>query len=461
MTTTPLDLNSDDTIDPNDPYIKAAKEAKIREDARRKGKRSTGGRPETTPLNYRNPSRNKKPSATIQKNNGYKVKPRTTGGRPTAVRDLKNSKQKSIEYQKIKAIKDAYINAENRVTALAEDYANGITVTNSEYQQAVANLKLAKQKYDTVVPQKVTANDKFNPLRDLSPSEKAKQNSVKATPTLPTGGVKIDWKNAFDYVDNNTIFKANNSTTPIAFIGGANGQYIGNSGTNANSALNAQSPIAFDNARSRIIQQYMNKPGGLVELKKMLNAHGLYQSPQEGAGSVSLGESYDIKFQAALTFALQTVTGFNVAAYSQNPNQSLLSFEDGVKAINLKYGGGGTASTTRRVTHQKFTADQFDVAVDQLFQQTVGRGATKDELSNVVKLLQQYEKKHPDITVTHTSANGNMTVNQRGGVDQGTVDSIMQKAALNNPNAEGYTKGSKYVGWVNDIIMDPMQLGGM
>jgi hypothetical protein len=461
MTTTPLDLNSDDTIDPNDPYIKAAKEEATRKAARKSKLRTTGGRPQAARDNWKSPNYGKRSKSKLQKG-VYKVQPRTTGGRPTTPVDWKNSKQKSIEYHRIKAIKDAYINAENRVKKLAEDYANGVAVTNSEYQQAVANLKLAKQKYDTAVPPKSTSVKKFNPSVDLSPSETAKNNSVKATPTLPTDGVKIDWKNAFDpQADGSITFKLNNTLTPIAFIGGTNGQYIGNYGTNANSALNPASPIAFDNARSRIIQQYMNKPGGLVELKKMLNAHGLYGSPQQGTSSLSLGESPDAAFQSAMTLALQTITGLNAAAYSQNPNQSLLSFEDGVKAINLKYGGGGAASTNRTVRHVKFTEDQFDVAVDQLFQQTVGRGATKDELSNVVKLLQQYEKKHPDITVTHTSASGNTTVNTRGGVDQGTVDSIMQKAALNNPNAEGYTKGSKYVGWVNDIIMDPMQLGGM
>ena len=436
MTTTPLDLNSDDTIDPNDPYIKAAIEKATKTAAQKKKTRYP--RADDWYAKHGSPNKRKKSSVTIQKNNGYKVEPRTTGGRPTAARDWRNSKKDSIEYYRIKAIKDAYINAEKKVTALAEEYAYGGTVTNSEYQQAVANLKLAKQKYDTEVPQKVTANDKFNPLRDMSPSEKAKQNSVKATPTLPTGGVKIDWKNAFNpQADGSILFASNSTIEPIAFIGGVNGQYIGNSGPNAIPNLSPGSPIGFDNARARIIKEYMNKPGGLTELKKILNQHGFYHSAQEATTSLSWGEGVDNQLQWAMGNALQYITSVNASAYSQNPNQSILSFADGIKSVNLKYGGGGggTASTTRRVTHQKFTADQFDVAVDQLFQQTVGRGATKDELSNVVKLLQQYEKKHPDITVTHTSASGNMTVNQRGGVDQGTVDSIMQKAALNNPNA--------------------------
>jgi len=93
-----------------------------------------------------------------------------------------------------------------------------------------------------------------------------------------------------------------------------------------------------------------------------------------------------------------------------------------------------------------------------LFQQTVGRGATEEELADFVGKLQSYEKKNPQKTVSVTSGNTTKTT-QSGGVSADIMQSMMRDEALANPEAENYNKATKYLSYFMEALDNPIELG--
>jgi hypothetical protein len=249
----------------------------------------------------------------------------------------------------------------------------------------------------------------------------------------------------------------------IAFIGdNITGKYLPSTITSMGAA--AGSPISMDEAIQKIITEKMSKPGGIKELKALLDQKQMYSNPQSAANSMAQTDAPDPLFSQALANALIYATAANSAlAATQTGTPKILSLDAYLANApstgsysSSSYGSGG--GTQRSVVHQKFKPEEFEIAIDQLFQQTVGRGASEDELNDFVTKLQKYEKKNPQVTVSKKSGN-TTTQTQSGGVDSNTMQGIMRDEALANPEAEGYNKATKYMSYFMDALNSPIELG--
>jgi hypothetical protein len=265
--------------------------------------------------------------------------------------------------------------------------------------------------------------------------------------------INQDW---FSWTGNKT------QSTPIAFIGdNTTGKYLPS--TSSTLGLDAGSPLDMNEAIGKIIMDYNKKPGGIESLKTLLNEKQMYANPKSGAMSLAQGSAFDPFFNQALQTALMYATASNAQlAATQGANPKILSFDQFMANApttgsydSSSFGGGGTK---RQVVHQKFKPEEFEIAIDQLFQQTVGRGASEDELNDFVSKLQAYEKKNPQVTVSKTSGN-TTTQTQSGGVDSNTMQSMMRDSALANPEAEGYNKATKYLDYFMNALKSPIELG--
>jgi len=251
----------------------------------------------------------------------------------------------------------------------------------------------------------------------------------------------------------------------IALIGDATGKYLPNTITTLGAAPG--SPISIDEAKNTIIAKAQAKPGGIAELKKQFDAKEYYVNAIKGKDSIALGDAPDPYFYDALETALTYATMYNIeqaAGQGNVTNPKILSFEafllqapkSGMYSSTSFGGGSGGRQTT--ITHQKFKPEDFDVAIDQLFQQTVGRGATEEELNEFVSKLQAYENKNPEKSVSIKS--GDTTrITRSGGVSGDIIQSMMRDEALANPEAEQYNKATKYLSYFMEALDNPIELG--
>jgi hypothetical protein len=249
----------------------------------------------------------------------------------------------------------------------------------------------------------------------------------------------------------------------IAFIGdNVTGKYLPS--TSATAGMAAGSPLEINEAISKIIADNNKKPGGIEALKALLNDKQMYANPKNAANSISQGAAFDPFFTQALQTALIYATASNAQlAANQGPNPKILSFDQFLANASAtgSYNStsfGGSGGTQRTVVHQKFKPEEFEIAIDQLFQQTVGRGASEEELNDFVSKLQAYEKKNPQVTVDKKSGN-TTTRTTSGGVDSATMQSMMRDEALAKPEAEGYNKSTKYLDYFMDALNSPIELG--
>lgn len=250
----------------------------------------------------------------------------------------------------------------------------------------------------------------------------------------------------------------------ISLIGDRTGRYIPTSSTAEGIAKG--SPLTRDEAIAKIITEAIAKPGGILALKQQLDEKQMYGSAELGKRSLSVGDSLDGNFYGALSNALDAATSANASLAAQQgnvTNPKIYSFEQFLLEApksgaynSSSYGGGGGTRTT--ITHQKFSPEDFDIAIDQLFQQTVGRGATDQELKEFVTKLQAYEQKNPQKTVSVTSGNTTKTT-QSGGVSADIMQSMMRDQALANPEAEQYNKATKYLSYFMEALDNPIELG--
>jgi hypothetical protein len=306
-------------------------------------------------------------------------------------------------------------------------------------------------------------NTQVNINTNVRPTSGFNFTTAGGTPTNlsgnPFGPGMIQYNQGLD------AFQWNNNIAGefgIAFIGdNLTGKYLPSSMTTG--GMTPGSPLEMDEAIGKILADYNSKPGGIEALKSLLNEKQMYSNPKIAAGSIGQGAAFDPNFQTAIRTALIYATAANAQlAASQGSNAKILSFDQFLANASATgsysssaFGGGGTQRT---VVHRKFKPEEFEIAIDQLFQQTVGRGASEEELNDFVSKLQAYEKKNPEVTVDKKSGN-TTTRTTSGGVDSATMQSMMRDEALAKPEAEGYTKATKYLDYFMSALDSPIELG--
>jgi hypothetical protein len=284
---------------------------------------------------------------------------------------------------------------------------------------------------------------------------------------VSTGGKGVSTSGGFDVnllvpdQSGGWLWRSNvGETAYIAFIGDLSGKYIAN--TNSTRALATGSPITIDDMLNKVINDKLATPGAITELKQLLiTKQQGYLSEVGATSSLSLGDEPDGEFLNALGNALIGATASNKALMSQG-SKTIMSLETYLQNAlpSGRWGaqGGGGGGPTKNVTYRKFRTEDFDIAVDQMFQQTIGRGASDQELKDFVSKLQAHENKNPEVT-SSTGPASNRTTTVSGGVSNDEMSTRMRDQALADPEAEGYNKGTKYLSWFQEALKAPQELG--
>lgn len=276
----------------------------------------------------------------------------------------------------------------------------------------------------------------------------------------------VDWfRDVYVGADGNLNFANNPSAMPIVLLGNENEQIQGTQfGSNKATeyGMSGSSPLSFEEAISKTIREYAGKENGYTELKQELIRLN-YLSGSEAKKSLALGEQYDPQLGAALQNAIYDASmyNYNLAAKGKGRATGFLSFNSWLKVApkaGLGGAGGAGSGDGTRVTLKTYDAADYDIAIDQLFQQTVGRGASKEELDFFVNRLQNYGDLNPQTSVTKTSGN-TTTTTVSGGISSERAASMMKEQALAAPGAEEYTKATKYLDYLMEAISSPIQLG--
>lgn len=305
----------------------------------------------------------------------------------------------------------------------------------------------------------------------LNADEQAKSYDLAGRATYYPVGQElresVDWfRDVYYGADGQLNFKNNTGATPIVLLGNENEKIQGTQfGPNraAEYGLSANSPMSFQEAISKTIREYASKENGYTELKNELIRLN-YLSGAEARKSLSLGEQYDPLLGAALQNAIYDASNYNynLAAKNKTMGVGFLSFNSWLK-VAPKVGSGGSGGGSgdgsgTRVTYKTYDAADYDIAIDQLFQQTIGRGASKEELDFFVSRLQNYGNANPQTTVTKVSGD-TTTATVSGGVSSERAASMMREQALAAPGAEEYNKATKYLDYLMEAISSPIQLG--
>lgn len=290
-----------------------------------------------------------------------------------------------------------------------------------------------------------------------------------ATPGVnPIGGVKA-WKDSFTQASDGSgfIWSGNlGESVPVYFLGDKNGNIIPETNANAieTAGLSAGSPITVMSAINKIINDKMAIPGEIAKLKQSFIDKeflvGAYA--KKSMANPDLPDAY---FRQALADALYLQSLSNIKL-AQEGAKKFMNFDDFILNVgkqgdpNAPTGGSGVDGTRKSITYQKFAAEDYDIAVDQLFQQTVGRGASDEELKEFIAKLQAYGDKNPQKDITKVTGNGkNQVSTQSGGVTQEAAMAMARDQALATPEAENYNKATKYLEYFREALDSPIQLG--
>jgi hypothetical protein len=295
-----------------------------------------------------------------------------------------------------------------------------------------------------------------------------KPSSSKAAPPLPkdavlkpTGGIGPSTfsrnltTNGLEF-----YYTPNDKTTPIALIGDANGNAI-RTGYNTQEGVVSESPLTVNDAFNTIIQQLQSTPDGVRKFKQLAIAKHLI-SPSYASRTMlpELADVVDEPTSKAILSLINAVTNHNVTLAEMNkPNQKFMGYNDYLN--NMTALSVSNTNTTR--IKQKVDPKDYELTIDDMFQRTIGRGATAEELKHFAQQLQIYANANPKVTTetkTETTSGSSTSATVSGGITEAAAGAIMRDEALKQPEAEEFNKGSKFFNWFQEAINSPIQLGG-
>jgi hypothetical protein len=332
------------------------------------------------------------------------------------------------------------------------------TVASDNPDKSIKFLKPKTFGPETTVP---TAGDSFV-TPPLSPEEQAKKDSLDRTPTITDARRSNGLTNVYDGLDaqGNQVFwwnGNNNADAHVFIVGDTNGKYIPS--TSGEAAYKAGSPVGAQEFIDHTIERYRQRPGGITELKQMLADRGGYPSDAVAARAMQMGDVVDATTRGAVQNILSATSAANMTRIRQNKNKdvSLINFDgylrSGAKLPSTAAIGNGNNGTV--VQHQSFRPEEYEIAIDQLFQATIGRGASDSELNDFLDKLRAYEKTNPQ-TDTYTGQGTNAeTLTSGGGVGQPggyVAQALLRESALAQPGAEKNAKENKYFGYLMEAL---------
>jgi len=229
--------------------------------------------------------------------------------------------------------------------------------------------------------------------------------------------------------------------------------------------LDHKSPMSVDGYFKKITDDLYAQPGAVDRMKNLLIAKHIIP-PSAVKLSLAQPGVVDGYMTNALMWAINTTTAYNASLFKLGkPNQKYMGVQDYLNNMNPI----SVSTTDTQVVHNQVTSKDYELSIDNMFQNTLGRGATADELEQFTKQLQSYVDKNPSKTVTTQTENTlgtiskpgyNTVANQSGGLTDAAVAAMERDAALKDPEAEKYAKGATFFNWFQQAIDAPVQLGG-
>lgn len=312
-----------------------------------------------------------------------------------------------------------------------------------------------------------TSPKDITPIAPANPDMKIPGN----VPLAPSGANKTyytvgDFTRTQD-ANGNPVYMFNGDSqftaVPIALIGDANGTAMRTTYNNKfnTEGLDPNSPVTANGALNTIIQQLQSTPDGIKKFKELAVAKNIIPP---SAANITMGPDLvniaDGTTLNAINFLINAVTNHNVTlADMGKPNQKFMSVNDYLNNMPAL----STSSTETSRVHQQIQPKDYELSIDQMFQNILGRGATADELKHFTNQLQTYSNANPQVTTkttTETTTGSSATANVSGGLSDAATGAMMRDEALKNPEAEAFNKGSKYFDWFQEAIGSPVQLGG-
>jgi len=322
----------------------------------------------------------------------------------------------------------------------------------------------------------------------LLPNKGAFQEPTRTVPNAPTAPDYVEpgtgtatsmpykgtykWDIATDNQGNIINYWMGNGDAGIgvAFLGDeATGNYLLHN-KNYNRALQGMnldplSPQTENEAFAYIVNQLQSpkNAGALRKFKQLAIAKRIIP-----ADKVQLVLKDPDALDSVTTSAIQQVialtTAHNIALSKMGkPNQKFLSFNKFLDYMNPL----SESQITRQTKRTVITPQDYELSIDQMFQNVLGRGATQQELQTFTKQLQAYANAHPETTTTTTIPNANgkvasdVTVSETtsGGITSQGSAAMMRDQALNTAGAKEFTQGSKYFDWFQQAISGQNQVG--
>jgi hypothetical protein len=293
----------------------------------------------------------------------------------------------------------------------------------------------------------------FNPNSNpgvYSPEGKAKTASL-GTNVSPTNAstFSIDnfaWNSQYGYLD---YLGAEQVGGVVYYAGGPNG-YLPQPGSDT--------PITMEALLQSTLNSYIKTPGEIYKLKQKLFDLN-YLNGKEGQLSLSRGDDFDKFFISGLQEFLNEGSIKNLTAASQGKKP--MTFQDWLELappfVSSTGGPGGGGGVDTRLMYQKFEPEDFEIPIDQLFQSTLGRGASQEELTDFITKLNAFAQENPQKTVTKISGSTASTTTT-GGVSNQQIETRLREQALNTPGAEQYNKATKYLNYFMDALDSPVRL---
>lgn len=291
----------------------------------------------------------------------------------------------------------------------------------------------------------------------------APKPGITTTPT--TNPSTYNWDISQDSQGNMVYMWGGNSSNavPVAFLGDyATGNYIRhNANYKRGTAMginDPNSPQSVDEAYNMVFDKLQSTPGAVENFKRIALAKHIIPASKT---QIVMNEPsvIDSTTAAAIGQVIALTTAYNVnLSKSSNANQKFMSFDHYLNHMNAL---SETDISTRRI-QTKVNPNDYELSIDQMFQNILGRGASKDELTHFTKQLQAYANKHPEVTTTTstpTATGTNSSSVQSGGLSSDAAGAIMRDQALHTQGAEKYTKGSKYFNWFQQALNGQSQIG--